>query len=192
VTTPLGTDISFSIGNRPLTKQDGDASLERSRRAKNLIDREIELPAGAIRVAPLEESVEGVIAFGDGRWNGHIAKGVVMTFKSGKVVDIQATEGVEHVRAELQRAGETGSMFRELAVGLNPLLAVPEVGPRWVPYYGYGAGVIRLSLGDNTELGGNVRGGYVRWNFFPEAILEINDEVWINDGRLIFPFEQTR
>ena len=33
-------------------------------------------------------------------------------------------------------------------------------------YYGYGAGVVRLSLGDNSELGGDVTGGSVRWNFF--------------------------
>ena len=63
----------------------------------------------------------------------------------------------------MEGAGDAGKSFRELALGLNPLLEVPEENP-WIPYYGYGAGVVRLSLGDNSELGGNVTGGYVRWN----------------------------
>ena len=69
-------------------------------------------------------------------------------------------------------------------MGFNPLLAIPQIGPQWIPYYGYGAGVIRLSLGDNSELGGKVGGGYVRWNFFVDATLQVGDEIWIQDGRL--------
>lgn len=189
VTSPLGTDIRFSIGDRPVTKQDGDASKSRSGIARNLIDREIELPAGAVRVAPLEETVEGKIAFPEMTWDGYTIKGLVLEFSEGKVVDIIATEGLDHVKAELDNAGPGASSFRELAVGLNPWLAVPQVGPQWIPYYGYGAGVIRLSLGDNSELGGKVTGGYVRWNFFTDATLQIGDEVWIKDGHMTHTFE---
>jgi hypothetical protein len=184
VTTPLGTEIRFSIGDRPVTKQDGDASKKRSEAARNFIDREIELPAGAVRVAPLEESVEGKIAFPDMQWNGASVKGLVLKFAQGKVVEIKAKEGEEVVKAELKAAG-TSAAFRELAVGFNPLLAVPEVGHQWIPYYGYGAGVVRLSLGDNTELGGRVGGGYIRWNFFVDATLKTGDQVWIVDGKLV-------
>ena len=56
-------------------------------------------------------------------------------------------------------------------------IAVPGINP-WIPYYGYGAGVVRLSLGDNSELGGNVGGGYVRWNFFTDTTVTIDGEVW--------------
>lgn len=70
VTTPEGTDIAFRIGDRPVTRQDGDASAARALRARSLIDREIELPAGAVRVAPIEESVSGVIAFPPMVWRG--------------------------------------------------------------------------------------------------------------------------
>jgi hypothetical protein len=184
VATPSGTDIRFRIGNRPVTKQDGDASADRARRARNLIDREIELPAGAIRVAPLEESVEGTIAFPDAVWNGRPVTGLTMTFDNGRVSNFQANTGVEAVTAALQQAGAAGRAFREFALGFNPLLAIPEQDP-WIPYYGYGAGVVRLSLGDNTELGGNVGGGYVRWNFFPDATVLVGDTLWVQDGRMV-------
>jgi len=61
---------------------------------------------------------------------------------------------------------------------------MPENNP-WIPYYGYGAGVVRLSLGDNSELGGDVRGGYVRWNFFTDTTVTIDGEVWVREGKLV-------
>jgi hypothetical protein len=185
ITTPGGTDIRFEIGDRPVTKQDGDASNARSNSARNFIDREIELPAGAVRVAPIEESVEGKIVFPDMVWRGEIVKGLTMEFREGKIIKLDATVGLAAVQSELKKAGPSASSFRELAIGFNPWLAIPDVGPQWIPYYGYGSGVIRLSLGDNTELGGNVGGKYVRWNFFTDATVKIGDEVWIKDGDVV-------
>lgn len=184
VTTPLGTDIKFQIGDRQVTKQDGNASLAHMENATTLIDREVELPAGAIRVAPMEETVEGTIAFPDSEWVGKMVKGLQMKFINGKVVAITASENVEAVEQELASAGETGKSFREFALGFNPMLAIPNQNP-WIPYYGYGAGVVRLSLGDNTELGGKVTGGYVRWNFFVDATVKVGDEFWVENGKLI-------
>ena len=185
VTTPAGTDIVFRIGDRPVTRQDGDASADRAQSALNLIAREVELPAGAIRVAPLEESVRGRIAFPPSVWAGEPVEGLVLSFEEGRVVDAQATTGLTAVVAEMEQAGPAGQAFREFALGFNPLLAIPTSGEPWIPYYGYGAGVVRLSLGDNTELGGAVGGGYVRWNFFTDATVEVNGEVWVEGGRLI-------
>ncbi|NIW25166.1 MAG: hypothetical protein GWN29_11690 [Gammaproteobacteria bacterium] len=81
-------------------------------------------------------------------------------------------------------AGDTGRAFREFALGFHPLLAVPAENA-WIPYYGYGAGVVRLSLGDNSELGGNVGGGYVRWNFFTDTTVTVDGEIWVDNGRLV-------
>lgn len=186
VTTPLGTDVRFRIGDRPVTRQDGDASAARALQARNLIDREVELPAGAIRVAPLEDTVEGTIAFPPSSWAGEPVEGLVMRFIAGELVDWSARSGEAAVARELEYGGATARAFRELAVGLNPLLVIPAQAP-WIPYYGYGAGIVRLSLGDNTELGGNVTGGYVRWNFFIDATLTIGDRIWIRDGAWMGP-----
>lgn len=184
VTTPLGTDITFRIGARPVTKQDGDASAARARLGRNLIDREVELPAGAVRVAPVEESVNGRIAFPAGLWAGDRVEGLVMQIVNGRVTEISARTGQAAVERELAQAGDAARSFREFALGFNPLLAIPDTGEKWIPYYGYGAGVVRLSLGDNTELGGRVSGGYVRWNFFTDASVSAGNDVWVTGGRL--------
>jgi hypothetical protein len=187
VPSPGGPDLRFRAGDRPVNLQDGDASQARAARGVVLIDKEIELPAGAIRVAPIEESVEGVIAFPPSQWDGRAVEGLKLRFARGRVVDITATAGEDAVEAEMARAGGAsgpGRAFREFALGFNPLLAVPERGP-WIPYYGYGAGVVRLSLGDNTELGGTVTGGYVRWNFFTDLTVTIGGTEWVRGGKLV-------
>jgi leucyl aminopeptidase (aminopeptidase T) len=177
LTSPTGTDLRFRVGDRPINLQDGDASRARAARGLVLVDKEIELPAGVVRTAPLEESVEGVIAFPTSQWDGRPVEGLKLRLARGRVVDIMATSGKAAVEAEMAKAGDAGRAFREFALGFNPRLAVPEHGP-WIPYYGYGSGVVRLSLGDNTELGGAVGGGYFRWNFFTDVKVIIGNREW--------------
>ena len=86
MTTPLGTDIRFRIGDRPVNRQDGDASKARTDHGVILIDREIEIPAGAVRVAPLEETVRGTIAFPPSQWNGDPVTGLKLEFVEGRVL----------------------------------------------------------------------------------------------------------
>jgi hypothetical protein len=184
VTTPAGTNISFEIGDRPVTKQSGDASAATAMMARNLIDREMELPAGAIRVAPIEETVNGQVAFPDANWGKTMVTGLILSFEKGKVTNMSAESGMEAVQQVMEQAGESAKSFREFALGMNPRLAIPEENA-WIPYYGYGSGIVRLSLGDNTELGGNVSGGFVRWNFFTDATVVVGDDVWVENGKLI-------
>jgi len=189
VTSPGGTDLRFRAGNRPVNLQDGDASQARAAQGKVLIDKEIELPAGAVRVAPLEETVEGVIAFPPSQWDGRPVEGLKLRLSKGRVVEVIASSGKDAVEAELQKAGDAGRAFREFALGFNPLLAVPGRGP-WIPYYGYGAGVVRLSLGDNSELGGKVVStgsgpAYVRWNFFTDLTVSVGNTTWVRGGSLL-------
>src|SRR5262249_16631031 len=61
VTTPEGTDISFDTGDRSFCSQIGDASRDRMKSARTRIDRDIELPAGVLRIAPIETSANGSV-----------------------------------------------------------------------------------------------------------------------------------
>ncbi len=188
ITSPEGTDLRFRAGDRPANLQDGDASAARAAQGKVLVDHEIELPAGVVRVAPLEDSVDGVIAFPPSQWDGRPVEALKLRFARGRIVDIAAASGKDAVEAELRKAGDAARAFREIGLGFNPLLAVPDRAP-WIPYYGYGAGVVRLSLGDNTELGGAVAApagqpAYVRWNFFTDLTVTVGSTTWVRNGRL--------
>ena len=74
-------------------------------------------------------------------------------------------------------------MFREFALGFNPALKVPPESP-FIGYYGYGSGVVRLSLGDNEEMGGANRGGGVYWNFIHNATVTVGNKTLVQDGNL--------
>lgn len=184
VTTPDGTDIRFTIGpDRPFSKQDGDASAERMKTAKVRVDREIELPAGVLRVAPLEKTVNGTLAIPKARFGDATATGIKLTFTNGVVSNVTAETGLEAVQAFLKSA-PGASHFRELCLGFNPKLQVPA-GQTALPYYGYGDAVARLGLGDNFEVGGEVRGGGVRWLFFPNTTITVGGTTLVRDGKLV-------
>jgi len=183
VHTPAGTDIRFRIGDRPFNKQDGDASPERMQRnARVRVDREIELPAGVIRVAPLEDSANGVIVVPEARFGETVARNIRFHIENGRVIRVTATSGLEAVEAALQQGGESARQFREFGLGFNPKLLSGPKGSRILPYFAYGKGMVRLSLGDNEEIGGKVRGLYRRWFFFPDATVEVESGRVISRG----------
>jgi Thermophilic metalloprotease (M29) len=183
VTTPGGTDLRFRIGDRPFNKQDGDASKARMSSARVRVDREIELPAGVLRVAPIETTASGTLAIPAARFGDVVVRQAKLTIVDGAVTAATATEGLDALNAFLKSA-PAASRFREFGLGFNPKLVVPP-GETALPYYGYGDAVVRLSLGDNEEVGGAVRGGGVRWLFFPDATVTAGEATLVKDGRLV-------
>ena len=186
VTSPAGTDLRFRVGDRPFNKQDGDASPERMQTAATWIDREIELPCGVLRVAPIEESVEGRFVLPQGRFGDTVARNVTFDFAAGRITAVNASEGLAAVEAEIEKGGDAARWFREFGLGFHPGL-VAQPGSGILPYFGYGAGVVRMSLGDNEELNGAVRGDYRRWFFFPDTTVEVEGAALVKDGVLQTP-----
>jgi hypothetical protein len=186
ITTPAGTDLRFRVGDRPIIEQNGDASAARMRAGAPFLVREVEIPAGAVRVAPLEETVNGVVVYPHSAWNGQAVTGARLTYRSGTIVAVDAAAGADHVRAELDRAPAEARRFREFGLGFNPVLAVSGDNGGWIPYFGYGAGVVRLGIGNNLELAGAVRGSYFRWrDLIIDATVSLDGEVWVRDGRFV-------
>ena len=183
VTTADGTDLRFRVGDRPFNKQDGDASKTRMASARVRVDREVELPAGVLRVAPIEFSANGVLVIPKARVGGATVTNARLEIVNGVVTKATAASGAEALQAFLTSA-PGASRFREFGLGFNPKLVVPA-GETAVPYYGYGDAVVRLSLGDNEEIGGAVRGGGVRWLFFPRTTVTVGTRTLVKDGKLV-------
>ena len=183
VTSPAGTNLSFRVDDRPFNKQDGDGSKARASRGRMRIDRHIELPAGVMRVAPLEDSVNGTMVIPSLTLRDGEATGIRLEIEKGRVIRSTARTNAEAVAALLKDVPGASS-FREFCLGFNPRLTVNPTDTV-MPYYGYGAGVVRLSLGDNTELAGNVRGGFVAWMFFPDTTVTAGGETIVKEGRLV-------
>jgi hypothetical protein len=182
VTTPAGTDIRFRLGDRFVTKQNGNASKAEASLAEVRIAYETELPAGAMRMAPLEDSVNGTIVIPQVQFGNAAVTNIQLTFVDGVIIEATAEESNSALQ-EFLSSNDALQHFREFALGFNPKLVTPD-GETAVAYYGYGAGMVRLSLGDNSELGGQVSGGGVAWFFFPDATVQVGDTVLVEDGKL--------
>jgi len=197
IRNPAGTDLRFHTGTR-FHVNDGDASKPKAAAAASPRDREEEVPCGALRTIPLRDSVEGVIAvrrgfgfptMGNGldvdHWLDH---GLRFHFERGRIRRVE-TDGDQ---AALDRAwsAETGDRDRlgEMVLGCNPLLRRID-GLAFPPYHGFGDAVLRLTIGENIESGGENRSSLHRWLMFFDADISAGDDLLVSNGRLTGPAE---
>lgn len=115
ITSPLGTDLSFSIKGRKVAV---DPGIIRTPGYYNL-------PAGECYVAPVESSANGMLIV-DKSFPGILIKEpVALTFKKGRVVDIQGGQEareLERIIAEGEKKenGKGCRTIAELGIGTNP------------------------------------------------------------------------
>lgn len=193
VTNPAGTDLRFTMSRR-FIMNNGDASREKAATATSARDREEEIPCGALRTIPLIDSVEGVIAFHSGfgfpapgygfdvnRW---FDQGLRFFFENGRVMRVE-TDG-DQAELDRQWAENTGDKDRlgEFVLGCNPMLrTVP--GSSFQPYYGFGDGILRLTIGENLESGGANTSSLHRWLYLLDATITANGKTLVRDGRIV-------
>lgn len=201
LTDNAGTDLRFRAGVRFHTNY-GDASRERMARFTSGRDREEEVPVGSFRFIPEPGSAQGRVVF-PSRKDGEAmalgrgfevhpftSAGLAFEFRDGKAVSVE-TGGDQQALAKAW-AAETGDkdVLGEVILGCNPLLnEVP--GSSFLPHYGFGAGVVRLILGDNILSGGSFRSTFHRWLTWNDASLEVEGRPLIEQGRQI-PLEELR
>ena len=187
LTSPDGTDLRMLVSAEAwFHKNDGDMSKARAKTARSARDREMELPAGALRFIPDAASVEGILVVRRVPMHAEEAEGVRFEFRAGKAKISSAARGEDAVRKQWNEIGGDVDRIGEIVLGTNPLLAV-SVPSGELPYFGYGAGAVRVSLGDNWESGGSNRttGDRNWWLFLGDATLEAGGKTLIREGRLL-------
>jgi hypothetical protein len=186
LTSPDGTDLSIRVPKDAwFHKNDGDMSKERARSARCARDREMEFPAGALRFLPDSASVEGKLVIRRVPTPDGVAEKVAFDFERGSITGLRAEKGEDAVRAVWESIGGDVDKVGEVVIGTNPILVKTPSGE--LPYFGYGAGAVRISLGDNWESGGENRtdGNRNWWLFLGDATLEADDKVILKEGRLV-------
>jgi hypothetical protein len=183
VTAPNGTDFVFRVPqDAHFHHNTGEATKDKVRGARSVRDREEELPASVLRttdVADARGTFTGYLSF-DTR--STLARA---TFWDGRVTDIQTLQGADaEVRAWRSASGDKDKPG-EFVISTNPALtAVLKSG--YMPYYGYGAGVVRLSIGDNWESGGRNRSSNGELLLFlPGATLSVDGVDLIKSGEIV-------
>ena len=106
-----------------------------------------------------------------------------MTFAKGRIENATAREGQAVLDAYF-KAAPALRQFREFCIGFNPKLPASGPGGR-LPYYGYGAGILRVALGDNWESGGSSSSSLEAWFYLTDATVAAGDTVIVRGGTLV-------
>jgi len=184
LSTPGGTDLRLRVpADAWFHKNDGDMSPARAKTARSARDRSMELPAGALRFIPDAGSVDGRLVVPRGSGADGAVEGLVLDFEAGRVRSARAARGEDAWRKWASRGGDFDRVG-EIVLGTNPLLASPD--PERT-YFGYGAGAVRVSLGDDWESGGPLRvaGNKNWWLFLADATLDADGASIVRDGKLL-------
>jgi hypothetical protein len=182
-----GTDLRMKVAQDAwFHKNDGDMSPERARSSRSARDREMELPSGALRFIPDSRSVEGRLALPRVSGPSGLAENVAIDFEGGRAVRFRAEKNEEAFRAIWEAVGGDVDKVGEVVLGTNALL-VASLPSGQLPYYGYGAGYLRVSLGDNWESGGTLRspGSRPLWLFLEKASLKSGSREILREGELL-------
>lgn len=182
VTAANGTDFSFRVpADAHVHRNTGLATPEKISDARSVRDREEELPASVLRTTDLTDA--------RGTFIGYVSfdtrSGLVRaTLKDGRVTSLESLHGAEAQVQQWRQASGEKDRPGEFVIGTNPALA-PVLKSGYMPYYGYGAGVVRLALGDNWESGGKNRSSNGELLLFlPGATLSVGKQTLIRAGEL--------
>ena len=181
VTSPAGTDFTFSVGDRPVFVDDGIVTPEKAK-SKLFITRTASLPGGQVFLAPIETSANGKIVVKKDQCRFAPLTDESLEFKNGKVVNYTAKEGADCAKQSLTAAPDA-DLFTYLSIGLNPALKVIEEGGDYRP--DHGAGVVSVGTGYNNQLlGGKIKSPDGFGFTIVNATVEVDGKVVVKDGAL--------
>ncbi len=182
VTSANGTDLTFSVGDRPIFMNDGIVTEEEAK-SDMFLNRFASLPGGSVFLAPIESSANGRVVVPRDRCRFEPLTGMSFEFKNGKMQNFQAEKGAECFEETLAPYTGPKDMFASFSIGLNPALEVIERDGDYRP--SDAAGMVYIGVGDNQLLGGTnkTQGSY---NCpIVGATVEVDGKVIVKDGELV-------
>mgnify|MGYP001156728095 FL=1 len=180
VTSPSGTDISFSIGAKWRTDDNGIC---------NRPGQVMNLPSGRVFVFPKEETMNGKIVI-DGSWEGEVVdEPITMEVEKGVVTNISKSKFTESINETFDEIGKSlnknkASIVKtvaEFGFGMNSRAKV--VGNLLEDQVVRGAA--HFILGDNSAYGGKNNIGLQMRGVIMKPSIELNDVDLVKDGKII-------
>jgi aminopeptidase len=185
VTSPSGTDFTFSIGTRAIVITDGITSPEKVK-SPLAPERAAFLPSGSLYFAPVETSANGRVVIPRDVYHGQPLNGQSFEFVAGHMMNYKAEEGGERVQQKLAKYTGPKYVFGRIQIGLNP--GARATGEPGEYHPAYAAGFVSIGIGENGFLGGDnkVTGdGFGGFNFpIENATVTIDGKVVVRDGKL--------
>jgi len=175
ITTPDGTDLTFSIKSRRVGIEDG--TLEECLSKGKECD--VEIPAGEVYVAPVENSAHGMLVTDEVR-DFDVQK-LRMKFHKGRITSFEAEKGKASFKRLLDEAHGHKDRIAEFGIGIN--YGMKPIGLRI--YDEKAQGTAHVAIGNNTHLGGiNKASIHIDFIMHKPTIKADNDLI-MKDGKAI-------
>ena len=186
ITNPAGTDIRFRLKNAHFHRGNRNASKEFINgyaRPGSARDREVELPTGAIRTVDIVDA-EGRLVCANETFAGREVGTLTYEFQGNRITSVRSQHHNDYVQAMWGLQTGDYDRFGEFNAGVSPTLPMLPGHEKIVTYYGDGDGMLRFSLGDNQESGGEYLSRYHQWLFISDATMKADGQVVLEKGRL--------
>lgn len=171
LTTPAGTDLTFSIVSREAIADTG--ALHEEGAMGNL-------PAGEAFIAPIEGKTSGLAVI-DGAMAGvgPIESPIDMVVKDGYVIEIGGGAEAEALSKLLSDKGKEAKNIAELGIGTNEnaILSGSPLEEEKI------MGTIHVAIGDNSTIGGKVKAPVHLDGIMKNPTLIIDGKTVIKDGK---------
>ena len=160
IKTKTGTDLRFSLKNRPILVEDGILDEEDLKE-----DFVLALPSGVVQMFPVETSVNGTVFVEKAReyrYGTGDLEDVTLQFKDGHLVDWKAKKGGVSIETFLEKTKGSSDFFCEVCIGINEKVN-RYVGLPNIDELRYGASDI--AMGHNLPFGKSKTVPPVHWHF---------------------------
>ncbi len=153
ITSPLGTNLTFSTTGRPVLSYDGQVTTEEA--AGHALFKKIDkLPAGMLEVSIVENSANGKVVVSQTECDYEPVNQATLTFAGGKLHSIAARDGGECLKNKFASPRGPQDVIGSISFGFNPLLRpIDTNGSLYWPKAA--AGLVTLTVGSNQFPGGN-------------------------------------
>ena len=185
VTSPAGTDFTFSVANRPVFVDDGMMTDERTK-STSFLTRTVSMPGGTVFVSPIETSANGKVVVPRDQCQFKPLTEESFEFRQGQIQNYKAASGGQCYLDTIAPFDGPKDVFGFFQIGLNPGARVIENPGDYRP--GNAAGLVSIAVGDNVLLGGNnkVMGGGGFGFPIVDATVTIDGKTVVQNGKLTF------
>jgi len=174
ITDPNGTDLSFSIENRRVGIEVG--TLEDCFSTGR--ECEVEVPAGEVYVAPIEDSAYGTLVTDEVR-DFNIRR-LKMDFEKGKIIRFKAEKGKASFQNLLEKAQGNKDRIAEFGMGINH--GMKPIGLRI--YDEKALGTAHVAIGSNTNLGGTNKASIHMDFILYKPTIEVDNKLVMKEGHV--------
>jgi aminopeptidase len=179
LTNANGTDLKVKIEKRPVLVSDGNLTPEKIKKGGAAL--QTWLPAGEVVVLAVADSAAGKVVVDRSFFEGQEVTGLAMTFKAGKLTDLQVKAGGQRLLEMYKAAGAGKEKFSGVDVGINPNVRIPP-GSKLVTLVA--AGMVSVWTGNDTWAGGDNNAAFGAGFSQPGCTLEVDGKIVIEKGAM--------